>query len=59
MGNDPTYVKKDIEADPVWKLAHWMSEIDNDMAPIGWSRYIPLASSILQKFDLIEKKKGT
>jgi hypothetical protein len=52
---DPTYVKTEIEANPEWKLAHWMSEIDNDNAPIGWGRYIPLARAILAKFDLTER----
>jgi len=45
--SDPTYVKADIEARPEWKLAFRMSELDNDHAPIGWGRYIPLAELAL------------
>jgi hypothetical protein len=49
---DPTYVKTEIDANPVWKLAFWMSEVDNDNAPIGWSRYINLASALLSAYEL-------
>jgi hypothetical protein len=52
---DPTYNKEKIDQDPVWKLAFWMSEIDNDNAPIGWSRYTILSRAILNKFNLEEK----
>ena len=52
---DPTYITADIEKNPVWKLAHWMSEVDNDNAPIGWGRYINLARFVLDKYKLIEK----
>ena len=52
---DPTYDKKEIEKDPVWKLAFWMSEVHNDNAPIGWSKYISLADYLLDKYDLVEK----
>jgi hypothetical protein len=53
--NDPTYIKSEIESNPIWKLAWWLSEIENDNAPIGWSRYINLASSLLRKFEMKEK----
>jgi len=53
---DPTYVKEEIDANPVWKLAFWMSEIDNDHAPIGWSRYIILARAVLHRFTLTERQ---
>lgn len=52
---DPTYVQAEIEANPVWKLAHLMSEMDNDNAPLGWSEYIPLARLLLEKFVLTER----
>lgn len=52
---DPSYTKAIIDANPVWKLAFWMSEIDNENAPIGWSRYVWLASVILNTFDLTRK----
>ena len=58
MPSDPTYVKEEINADPVWKLAFWMSEIDNDSAPIGWGDYRVLASAVLRRFDLTEKTAG-
>ena len=49
---DPTYVKAEIDGNPTWRLAFWLSEIDNDNAPIGWSRYIALARALLDKFNL-------
>lgn len=54
---DPTYVREQIEADPKWALAFRMSEVDNDDAPIGWYRYVPLASWLLYRFELTEKKE--
>lgn len=52
---DKTYDRKVIDKDPIWKLAFWMSEIDNDNAPIGWNNYIPLARSLTDKYELVEK----
>ncbi len=49
---DPTYVKEDIKANPVWHLAWVLSEIQNDRAPIGWGRYISTAKSLLSTFDI-------
>lgn len=49
---DPTYVQELININPVWKLAFFMSEIDNDNAPIGWGKYIILARAILEKYKL-------
>lgn len=37
---DPTYNAKEIEADPVWKRAFEISEMENDHSPLGWSRLI-------------------
>lgn len=48
---DPTYVMAEINANPIWKFAFELSEIDNDTAPIGWYRYVTLATWILLKFD--------
>lgn len=56
MLDDPTYDKKLIDQNPVWKLAFWMSEIDNDNAPIGWAKYTILAGAFLDKFVLTEKE---
>jgi hypothetical protein len=52
---DPTYVKEEIEANPVWALAFSMSEIDNDNAPIGWGRYISLAHGLLANYEVTRK----
>ena len=58
MMSDPTYVKAQIEANPKWALAFRLSEVDNDNAPIGWARYIPLAGWLLDTFNLIPKETG-
>ena len=55
---DPTYIQAEIDSKPEWKLAFRMSEVDNDNSPIGWSRYITLASWIIRTFDLLPKKPG-
>jgi hypothetical protein len=52
MTNDPTYKKAEIEANPKWHLAWVLSEIQNDSAPIGWSRYIWIAECLLNAFDV-------
>lgn len=54
--NDPTYVKNEIEANPIWKLAFRLSEVDNDNAPIGWGRYISLARWLIETYEMKEKK---
>jgi hypothetical protein len=38
--------------DPVDRLAHYLSEVHNDAAPMGWHRYRFLAKSLIDKFDL-------
>ena len=52
---DPTYVQSEIDAKPNWALAFRLSEQNNDNAPLGWSRYIGLASWLLQNFDMTPK----
>ena len=52
---DQTYVRADIEANPVWQLAYTLSEILNDNAPIGWSRYISTAECLLANYDIKPK----
>ena len=54
--NDPTYERDKIDADPVWQLAFILSEIRNDNAPIGWSRYITDAKCLLAHYDIKPKK---
>jgi hypothetical protein len=53
---DPTYDTKAINANPLWELAFSLSEIQNDLAPIGWSRYISIAQCLLSIYDI--KLKG-
>lgn len=53
--NDPTYVKSQIDDNPVWALAFRLSEVDNDAAPVGWFRYCHLARWLLATFELLEK----
>lgn len=52
---DPTYIKDEIDANPVWKLAWRLSEVDNDNAPIGWFKYCIIARWLLDTFDVTEK----
>lgn len=52
---DPTYVKEEIEANIEWYLAWILSEIYNDMAPLGWSRYQTTARELLRVFDIKKK----
>lgn len=53
--NDPTYVRSEIEANPEWELAFTLSEIMNDNAPIGWSKYISVAKCLLKSYDIKRK----
>ena len=55
--NDPTYVEDIILANPVWALAFSLSEIQNDNAPIGWSKYIFVAECLLDNYTITAKKK--
>lgn len=57
MISDPTYRMEEINANPVWKLAFFMSEIENTTAPLGWGGYILLAKAILSKYELRERTK--
>jgi hypothetical protein len=54
--NDPTYVRAEIDANPVWALAFFLSECDNDNAPIGWGRYITMARLLRDRYTLTEKE---
>lgn len=55
--DDPTYIKQEIDANPLWKLAFRLSEMFNDNAPIGWGSYILLAKWLFDNYTLIEKEK--
>jgi hypothetical protein len=52
---DPTYVREEIDANPEWQLAFSLSEIENDNAPIGWSKYIGTAKCLLANYDIKRK----
>jgi hypothetical protein len=53
--SDPTYVKDVIQANPIWELAFSLSEIMNDNAPIGWSKYIFPAECLLAHYEMKRK----
>jgi hypothetical protein len=36
------------------RLAHMLSEMHNDRAPIGWERYRSLASLLMSKFPIAD-----
>jgi hypothetical protein len=60
MMEDPTYNRREIDSNPIWKLAFEISEQKNDMAPLGWSRYIAEAKMQIgpkPKLELKKKKK--
>jgi hypothetical protein len=49
---DPTYIREEIDANPIWELAFSLSEMQNDNAPIGWGKYITLATMILHNYEV-------
>lgn len=59
MGNDPTYVREEIDKNRVWRLAYLLSELDNDAAPLGWSDYIKPAELLIRlhgfRFQIAEE----
>jgi len=55
--SDPTYHKDEIAAKPEWELAFSISEIVNDSAPLGWSKYIFEAECLLSNYEI--KRKAT
>lgn len=52
---DPTYDQTEINKNPAWQLAFSLSEIMNDDAPIGWSKYISTAKCLLSNYDIKRK----
>jgi hypothetical protein len=54
---DPTYDPIVIEANPTWRLAFSLSEIQNDSAPIGWGKYIWVAECLLANYTIKRKKE--
>jgi hypothetical protein len=55
--SDPTYVIKEIKANPEWELAFFLSELFNDIAPIGWGRYILYAQYLREAYNIERKVK--
>ena len=53
--SDPTYQIDEIKANPVWHIAWLLSEMRNDNAPLGWSRYIADAECVLRHYDVTRK----
>jgi hypothetical protein len=53
--SDPTYNRIEIDKNPEWRLAFVLSEIQNDSAPIGWSKYLGAAKCLLGAFDISPK----
>ena len=56
--SDPTYEKEKIEANREWHVAWVLSEILNDLAPLGWSRYTSIAKCLLAAFDMTPKPES-
>ena len=54
---DPTYNKIEIEAKIEWHVAWVLSEIENDSAPVGWSRFLGKATCLLAAFDMTPKAR--
>lgn len=52
MENDPTYNLDEINANPIWKRAFQISEMENDNAPIGWSQFIKRAKAEVRKWKM-------
>lgn len=46
--NDPTYIKAEINSNPVWKIAWVLAQCKDDGAPIGWSKWIWVAEEIIK-----------
>jgi hypothetical protein len=54
--SDPTYNRDEIAKNPEWQqLAFDLSEIQNDNAPIGWSKYIFVAKCLLGLYEMKRK----
>lgn len=55
--NDPTYNRNEINVNPEWELAFTLSELMNDDAPFGWSKYIGTAKCLLAHYE-IKRREG-
>lgn len=54
---DPTYSQEEIANNPKWQLAFSLSEMFNNDAPLGWSKYIHYAEMLLSNYDIKRKAK--
>lgn len=54
---DPTYNKAEIQKNKAWCVAFVLSEVMNYDAPIGWSKYIPIAECLLDAFEMKSRRK--
>lgn len=52
---DPTYDVDTIKGNPEWHIAWILSEHCNDSAPMGWSRYVPAAKSIMRAMVVLPR----
>ena len=50
-----TYNMEEINKNPVDELAFTLSEIMNDNAPIGWTRYRGHAQCLLDNYEIKRK----
>lgn len=50
--DDPTYNREEIATNPEWQLAWVLSEILNDAAPLGWSKYVSTARCLLAAYEM-------
>lgn len=41
--------------DPVDRLAHYLSELHNNNAPMGWERYRYMAKELIRVFGLTDE----
>lgn len=57
--SDPTYDNEIIQSNPIWQLAFSLSEIMNDNAPSGWSKYIFCAECLLSNYEIRRKSVPT
>lgn len=55
--SDPTYDPEVLRTNGVWQIAFVISEMVNDAAPVGWSRFIPLANQVLADAQSAEAKR--
>lgn len=53
--DDPTYEEVVINRYPIWRLAFFLSELYNDNAPIGWSKYAEIAERAIEEAKRVKQ----